>query len=386
MNKLLLLLDRLTSTQAIPEPHVPRNTPEQIIESLSVTIKEFHHNPAEGMTFDRWFSKYEDLFSADGRELDDAAKIRLLMRSLSVPVHEKFLNYLLPRHPRDFTFEEVVKKLKSVFGLHKSQFSQRYDCLRIVKNEVDDYVTYAGIVNRQCEDFELNNLTIDQFKALIFICGLQASKDADVRTRLLSKLETDAAAMVNLETLVTECQRLSNLKHDTALVEKKQSSLSVQAVRQPKQQKLASSHHSSEKTPRTPCWQCGAMHFVKVCPFSSHLCKQCTRPDTKKVIVAVSLKQQSPKLYPNLQQKEINKKSIKVKVVINQTTSFPSTRLRHPTGSLSLYSLLANPLIYNLIVVQISLLSLFIRGRSSVHQQSPKLLIGQTQLRVLLYL
>ncbi|XP_058449173.1 uncharacterized protein K02A2.6-like [Malaya genurostris] len=281
MNKLLLLLDRLTSTQAIPEPHVPRNTPEQIIESLSVTIKEFHHNPAEGMTFDRWFSKYEDLFSADGRELDDAAKIRLLMRSLSVPVHEKFLNYLLPRHPRDFTFEEVVKKLKSVFGLHKSQFSQRYDCLRIVKNEVDDYVTYAGIVNRQCEDFELNNLAIDQFKALIFICGLQASKDADVRTRLLSKLETDAAAMVNLETLVTECQRLSNLKHDTALVEKKQSSLSVQAVRQPKQQKLASSHHSSEKTPRTPCWQCGAMHFVKVCPFSSLLCKQCNKTGHK---------------------------------------------------------------------------------------------------------
>ena len=106
MNKLLLLLDRLTTNQAAPGNLPSRNTPEQIIESLSATIKEFHHDPAAGMTFARWFSKYEDLFSADGRELDDAAKIRLLLRSLSVPVHEKFLNYLLPRHPRDFTFEE----------------------------------------------------------------------------------------------------------------------------------------------------------------------------------------------------------------------------------------------------------------------------------------
>ncbi|XP_062711283.1 uncharacterized protein K02A2.6-like [Aedes albopictus] len=264
MNKLLLLLDRLTTNQAAPGNLPSRNTPEQIIESLSATIKEFHHDPAAGMTFARWFSKYEDLFSADWRELDDAAKIRLLLRSLSVPVHEKFLNYLLPRHPRDFTFEEVVKKLKSVFGHQQSQFNQRYDCLR--KNEADDFVTYAGIVNRQCEDFELNKLTIDQFKGLIFVCGLQSSKDADVRTRLLSKLEADTAATVNLETLVTECQRLSNLKHDTALVEKKQPSSSVQAVRQPRQPKSAGSQHSSEKTPRTPCWQCGAMHFVKNCP------------------------------------------------------------------------------------------------------------------------
>lgn len=187
------------------------------------------------MTFDRWFNKYEDLFRADGRELDDAAKIRLLLRSLSVPVHEKFTNYLLPQHPRELTFDQVVQKMKVIFGHQKSVFSKRYDCLRVVKNDADDYVTFAGIVNRHCEEFDLANLTIDQFKALIFICGMQSSREAEVRTRLLSKLESEAGREINLEVLITECQRLSNLKHDTALVEK-QGNSSVHAVQQHKQQ------------------------------------------------------------------------------------------------------------------------------------------------------
>ncbi|XP_055590022.1 uncharacterized protein K02A2.6-like [Uranotaenia lowii] len=282
--RLLLILERLSIQQmaAAPGP-VVRRSAEQIIESLSSTIKEFCFDPAAGMTFDRWFNKYEDLFSADGRELDDAAKIRLLLRSLSVPVHEKFTNYLLPQHPRDFTFDQVVQKLKTVFGQQKSLFSKRYDCLRVVKSDADDYVTYAGIVNRQCEDFDLANLTIDQFKALIFVCDMQSSKEAEVRTRLLSKLESEARGELNLEVLITECQRLSNLKHDTALVERQISS-SVQAVHHQKQQ-----HHPKKPTatpnnaslPRSPCWQCGGMHFVKDCSYTRHVCKQCNREGHK---------------------------------------------------------------------------------------------------------
>lgn len=285
-SRLLLILERLSSQQTAP---AAKRSAEQIIESLSSTIKEFCFDPAAGMTFDRWFNKYEDLFSADGRELDDAAKIRLLLRSLSVPVHEKFTNYLLPQHPRDFTFDQVVQKLKTVFGQQKSLFSKRYDCLRVVKSDADDYVTYAGIVNRQCEDFDLANLTIDQFKALIFICGMQSSREAEVRIRLLSKLESEARGEINLEVLITECQRLSNLKHDTALVEK-QTGSSVQAVQHQKQQyqaKQPAATSSNTNLPRSPCWQCGGMHFVKDCSYSSHVCSAADR-DIKRDTAGVS--------------------------------------------------------------------------------------------------
>lgn len=197
--------------------------------------------------------------------------MRLLLRSLSVPVNEKFLNYLLPSHPRDFTFDQVVEKLKAIFRQQKSLFSKRYDCLQLIKSEADDFVTYAGVVNRQCEEFELQKLSVNQFKSLVFICGLKSAKDSDVRTRLLSKLESDAAD-TNIEGLVTECQRLSNLKHDTALVEKKHSSSAVQAVRQSKTKSSSYSKSSTadSKVPPSPCWQCGSMHFVKDCLFSQH--------------------------------------------------------------------------------------------------------------------
>lgn len=262
-NRLLMLLEQITGNQ---EATTQRSAPEKILESLASNIKEFHFDPENGLTFDRWFSKYEDLFRQDGRSLDDAAKVRLLLRSLSVPVHEKFLNYLLPSHPRDFTFDDVVAKLKQIFGQQKSLFSKRYDCLKLEKSEADDFVSYAGIVNRQCEDFELQKLTVDQFKSLVFICGLKSTKDADVRTRLLSKLESDQADTINLEGLVTECQRLSNLKHDTALVEKKPTSSAVQAVRHSRKQPSYQQKSSADgKTPPSPCWQCGAMHFVKDC-------------------------------------------------------------------------------------------------------------------------
>ncbi|XP_062541442.1 uncharacterized protein K02A2.6-like [Armigeres subalbatus] len=81
--------------------------------------------------------------------------------------------------------------------------------------------------------------------------------------------------MATLSGLVTECQRLSNLKHDTALVEKKLTSSTVQAVRHTKQPNNQTKSSADGKSPPSPCWQCGAMHFVKGCQFSKHFCKQC---------------------------------------------------------------------------------------------------------------
>ncbi|XP_062713135.1 uncharacterized protein K02A2.6-like [Aedes albopictus] len=206
-NRLLMLLEQITGNQ---EATTQRSAPKKILESLASNIKEFHFDPENGLTFDRWFSKYEDLFRQDGRSLDDAAK--------------------------------------------KSLFSKRYDCLKLEKSEADDFVSYAGIVNRQCEDFELQKLTVDQFKSLVFICGLKSTKDADVRTRFLSKLEFDQADTINLEGLVTKCQRLSNLKHDTALVEKKPTSSAVHAVRHSRKQP---SYQQKSSADERQCKQCG---------------------------------------------------------------------------------------------------------------------------------
>ncbi|XP_062716781.1 uncharacterized protein K02A2.6-like [Aedes albopictus] len=283
--RLMVLLERFGIQEDSGSGRSSSN-PEFIIESLASNIHEFSYDPDNGQVFDRWYRKYEDLFLKDSAKLDDAAKVRLLLRSLSVNVFERYVNFVLPKHPREFTLEETVKKLKELFSIRISLFSKRYQCFQLTKNDADDYVTYAGKVNKACEDFELNKLTPAQFKSLVFICGLRSTKDADIRTRLLSKLETNADEDCNLESLITECQRLQNLKHDTAMVEQKHTSISsVCAVKQKKPQSNPSGPNTKpsgkSSTPKTPCWQCGGMHFVRDCSFSNHVCKDCKQTGHK---------------------------------------------------------------------------------------------------------
>ncbi|XP_053699347.1 uncharacterized protein K02A2.6-like [Sabethes cyaneus] len=261
------------------------SSPEFIIESLASNIREFVYDPENGLVFDRWYRKYEDLFLKDGAKLDDAAKVRLLLRSLSVTVHDKYVNFVLPKHPREFSFEETVNKLKELFSVRVSLFSKRYLCFQLSKNDADDFVTYAGITNKYCEDFELNKITADQFKSLIFICGLRSPKDVDIRTRLLSKLENNAEGECNLESLIAECQRLQNLKHDVAIVEQKKPISSICSVKQNKPPSIKSRSKESMKSktegPKTPCWQCGGMHYVRDCTYTKHVCRNCKQTGHK---------------------------------------------------------------------------------------------------------
>ena len=57
---------------------------EVVPEALANSISEFSFDPENGLTFDRWYSKYEDSFLRDGENLEDAVKVRLLLSSVSL--------------------------------------------------------------------------------------------------------------------------------------------------------------------------------------------------------------------------------------------------------------------------------------------------------------
>ncbi|XP_055524749.1 uncharacterized protein K02A2.6-like [Wyeomyia smithii] len=231
---------------------------EKIIETLATGIEDFYYDPDGGVFFDAWFARYEDVFKVDGKNLDDPAKVRLLLRKIGTQFHERYVNGILPRHPRDFGLDETVKKLKKLFGHQTSLFNDRYRCLQYTKNEADDFSSYAASVNKHCEAFQLTKLTDDQFKALRFVCGLQSPRDADIRTRLIGKLEADAppadGTKLTLENLVEECHRFNNLKQDTKLVEKPVPEKSVVNA--------VSTKPAKKKQPKSPCWFCGDLHFT----------------------------------------------------------------------------------------------------------------------------
>lgn len=134
---------------------------------------------------------------------------------------------------------------------------------------------------------------------------LHAKQDAEIRTSLLSKLEGNKKLSMN--DLTAECHRILNLKKDASILENpskvaESDIVSVNAVSDNKpdnsshKSQFNSAHkpHASNQytqyksntdssetnvnnKPKTPCWKCGQMHFVRVCPYQDHRCQDCQR-------------------------------------------------------------------------------------------------------------
>nr|VZI39322.1 unnamed protein product [Spirometra erinaceieuropaei] len=244
----------------------------QSVDHIAGSITEFLYDPQAHITFDSWYKRYEDLFSVDLAAQDDAWKVRLLLRKLGPAEHERYANFILPKNPREVAFKNTVETLSQIFGDQSSLFNTRFRCLQLCKRDSDDFITYAGIVNRECGRFQLGSLTEDQFKCLIFICGLQSPKDADIRTRLLSKLQQSNS--ITLQELAAECQTLINLRHDSAMIQNPASSFSVHSVTSTKSRPK---QVSKARSPPSPCRHCGAWHFHRDCTFRQHRCQSCNQ-------------------------------------------------------------------------------------------------------------
>uniref|UniRef100_A0A182Y229 DUF7083 domain-containing protein n=1 Tax=Anopheles stephensi TaxID=30069 RepID=A0A182Y229_ANOST len=190
---------------------------EQLSDVLASQVRDFHFDPDENATFAGWFSRYEDLFEKDASKLEDDAKVRLLLRRLGQAEHERYTSYVLPRKPKDFSFAETVSTLKGLFGSRESGVSKRFKCLQLQKNGLEDYVMFGCRVNKSVVEAELAKLSEEQLKCFLFVCGLKDDKDADIRLRLLSRIEDNEET--TLTQLVEMCQKMVTLKRDTVMIE-----------------------------------------------------------------------------------------------------------------------------------------------------------------------
>ena len=87
------------------------------------------------------------MFTTDVASFDDARKVRLLLRKFVTAEYERFTIFL-PKVPRDLNFADAVKNLKQIFEEQSSLLNIRYQCMEISKKPTEDYVSYAGMVNR----------------------------------------------------------------------------------------------------------------------------------------------------------------------------------------------------------------------------------------------
>ena len=73
------------------------------------------------------------------------------------------------------------------------------------------------VVNNLCNDFKLAELTTDDVKGLIFAQGLISAEDAEVRRRVLTKLENEQG--LTLQKLAEDCQRTISVNCDSKTIE-----------------------------------------------------------------------------------------------------------------------------------------------------------------------
>lgn len=187
--------------------------------------------------------------------------------------HERYQSFILPKAARDYTFAETVDKLKALFGAMVSTFRRRYNCLQTTKEDGEDYLAYSCKVNKSCVDFKLTQLTEEQFKCLIFVCGLKSNHDAEIRMRLINKL--NEGADLTLQQVVEQCNSLVNLKQDTVLVEHPSNINYVAHNQRSSKPRSGSNDQDNGELPPAPCWACGRMHFIKECEFCDHKCREC---------------------------------------------------------------------------------------------------------------
>ena len=144
-------------------------------------------------------------------------KIRLLLRKLETTEYNWFVDFILPKKTKELDFSETIKLLSKLFGPNTTLFHKRWKCLNTVKDNQQDFLTFAASVNKLCNDFKLAELTADYFKCLIFALGLVSAEDTKVRQRVLTKLENEQG--LTLQNLAEDCQRVISVKCDSKTIE-----------------------------------------------------------------------------------------------------------------------------------------------------------------------
>jgi transposase InsO family protein len=265
-------------------------------KELSGRMKEFVYDTEESSTFELWYARYETIFTTSAATMTDAQKVDLITEKLNYQDYLKFSNTIMPRTKATIPFVDAVKELKRIFGRKESQFAQRYKCLKVEMEENEDFDSYAARINLKCEKFDIAKCTVDDFKVLMFVQGLNKSQYALTLEKLLAKMDdqekrqeeaADPAAVVKLklQDVVNIATRIGYLKGEKSMVmNNTPPPAEVMAIQNKSSWRNKTSPGSGDKQvvssgskPKFPCRMCGEMHFHSDCPFIEKECFECKK-------------------------------------------------------------------------------------------------------------
>ena len=181
-------------------------------------LETFSYALDEDKTFEAHYKRYEDIYITDSDDWTDAKKSSATStKARNCGTQQVRRSYRTKKRTYELDFLETVKLLSELFSSKTTLFHKRWKCLNLTKRDSDDYLGFASVVNKNYDDFKVGELSADNFKCLIFAQGLVSVKNAEIRRRVLSKLENEAD--FTLQKLAEDCQRIVSVRKDSKNIE-----------------------------------------------------------------------------------------------------------------------------------------------------------------------
>jgi hypothetical protein len=106
----------------------------------------------------------------------------VLATKLSTDAFAEFLKYCLPKDVTDYSYEEAVARYRLLFSKQRSVFADRYDCMRLTRDEGEEFMLLVNRCKAALKMFKFEELTKEQFDALILLSAFKSPVDESARS------------------------------------------------------------------------------------------------------------------------------------------------------------------------------------------------------------
>ena len=100
----------------------------------------------------------------------------------------EFRKRCLPKNVTDYSYDEAVVRLRLLFSKQRSVFADHYDCKRLNRDEGEEFMHVVNRCKAALKTFKFEELTKEQFDALILLSALKWPADEPLRARILRSL------------------------------------------------------------------------------------------------------------------------------------------------------------------------------------------------------
>ncbi|KAL3125531.1 hypothetical protein niasHT_004496 [Heterodera trifolii] len=239
-----------------------------------------------------WIERFKFALDCTAPTANDEVKVKCLMNKLSESAFSEYSRSVLPSSVTDFDFKVTTEKLEKLFAKAQSIFIDRYECLKAVRGEGEQFRQFINRHRKLLTDFKFDELTKEQFNCLMLLMALKAPTEAALRQRILTKLAADSAN-ISYDGVVEDLISFQSTISEAKAIEATSSSRPVNAIRHNQKpnnspKKFCKESPKPNNSPNkfikertdtqatTTCWRCGfGVHRPDECRYQTSKCRKC---------------------------------------------------------------------------------------------------------------